>query len=193
MRVRSDSGFTLVELVITVAVIAIVATIAIPAMSDMVTRNRTTGAFNELKGLVAYARSESVKNVGESVLLCASNDGAGCTNNADWSVGWLVVQDSNGNGAFDSGEPLLKVIGPLPNGINLSVKTGNSTQFNSISVAITGDGAPAGGNPITFKLCDSFGASEARGLIVSVSGQVRDAARDSSGNREDHRGVDFKC
>ncbi len=54
MRVRSDSGFTLVELVITVAVIAIVATIAIPAMSDMVTRNRTTGAFNELKGLVAY-------------------------------------------------------------------------------------------------------------------------------------------
>lgn len=193
MRVRINSGFTLIELMVTLAVVAIVATIAVPAMSDMVTRSRTTAAFNELQGLVGYARSESAKAPGESILLCSSDNGTGCTSQTDWSVGWLVARDTDGNGSVDSGETVLKVVEAMPNGISLKVKAGTSTKFNTASISLVRNGAPAAGDQITFKLCDAFGASEARGVILSVSGQARAAARDINGNREDHNNVDFQC
>jgi type IV fimbrial biogenesis protein FimT len=174
-------------------VVAIVATIAVPAMSDMVTRNRTLAAFNELQGLVGYARSESAKSPGQSVLLCSSNNGKSCTGEADWASGWLIARDLNGNGSVNTVDTVLKVSGALPRGISLVVKTGASSKFDTTSVSLIRNGAPAGGNQITFKLCDSFGASEARGVILSVSGQARSAARDASGNREDHNNVDFQC
>jgi type IV fimbrial biogenesis protein FimT len=191
--IQAQRGFTLIELMVTLAVVAIVATIAIPAMGDMITRHRTTAAFNELQGLIGFARSESAKRPAEPVLLCASNDSAKCTGETDWSVGWIIARDANGNGSVDAGETILKVIGPLPSGIKLEVKTGTSASFNSSSLALVRTGAPAGGNQVTFKMCDSFGASEARGVVLSVSGQTRSAARDSSGNREDHNNIDFKC
>jgi len=193
MRVRISSGFTLIELMVTLAVVGIVATIAVPAMSDMVTRSRTTAAFNELQGLVGYARSESAKSPGEPVLLCSSTNGTSCTGQADWNVGWLIARDANGNGSVGAGEAVLKVVGTMPAGINLKVKAGASTNFNTASISLARNGAPAAGNQITFKLCDAFGASEARGVILSVSGQTRAAARDNSGNREDHNNVDFQC
>lgn len=193
MRVRINSGFTLIELMVTLAVVAIVATIAVPAMSDMVTRSRTTAAFNELQGLVGYARSESAKSPGEPVLLCPSKNGTSCASQADWSIGWLIARDADDDGSVGAAETVLKVVGAMPAGINLTVKTGNSTKFDTASISLVRNGAPAAGNQITFKLCDAFGASEARGVILSVSGQARAAARDSNGNREDHNNVDFQC
>ena len=193
MHLRISSGFTLIELMVTLAVVAIVATIAVPAMSDMVTRSRTTAAFNELQGLVGYARSESAKSPGESVLLCSSSNGTGCTGQTDWNAGWLIARDVNGNGSVDAGDTVLKVMGAMSGGISLKVKTGASSNFNTTSVSLIRNGAPAGGNQITFKLCDPFGASEARGVILSVSGQASSAARDGNGNREDHNNVDFQC
>lgn len=193
MRVRINSGFTLIELLVTLAVVAIVATIAVPAMSDMVTRSRTTAAFNELHGLVGYARSESAKSPGDQILLCSSANSTSCTGQADWGVGWLITRDANANGVIDSGDTILKVVAPLSSGIDLKVKTGVSTKFDTDSVSLIRNGAPANGDQVTFKLCDPFGASEAKGIVLSVSGQARAAARDSSGNREDHNNVDFQC
>ncbi|WP_309045743.1 GspH/FimT family pseudopilin [Marinobacter sediminicola] len=193
MHLRENSGFTLIELMVTLVVIAIVAMIAVPAMSDMVTRSRTTAAYNELQGLVGYARSESAKSPAQSVLLCSSNNGTSCTGQTDWSTGWLVARDLNGNGSVDVADTVLKVAGELSAGISLNVKTGASSDFNTTTVSLIRNGAPAGGNQITFKLCDAFGASEARGVVLSVSGQARAAARDSNGNREDHNNIDFQC
>ncbi len=194
MPVCKNRGFTLIELMITLAVIAIVATIAVPAMSDMITRSRTTAAFNELQGLISYARSESAKTPGSSILLCASANGTGCANNEDWKVGWLIARDVNGDGDVDaSDDAVLKVIGPLANGLSLTVKSAANPSFNTKAVSLTRNGAPAGGNQLTFKLCDAFGASEARGIIMAVSGQVRSAARVADGVREDHNGIDFEC
>lgn len=193
MPVRKNRGFTLIELMITLAVIAIVATIAVPVMGDMVTRSRTTATFNELQGLISYARSESAKTPGNSILLCASANGTGCTNSEDWKVGWLIARDVNGDGNVDSGDAVLKVIGPLTTGLSLTVKSATDTTFNTKALLLTRNGAPAGGNQVTFKLCDAFGASEARGVIMAVSGQIRAAAKNAAGVRLDHKGENFQC
>ena len=193
MNVRINSGFTLIELMVTMAVIAIVATIAVPAMSDMITRSRTTATFNELQGLISYARSESAKTPGNSILLCASGNGTGCTGQQNWNVGWLIARDINGDGDVDGGDTVLKVIGPLASGLSLEVKSAASTTFATSALSLTRNGAPDGGNPVTFKLCDAFGASEARGVIMTVSGQVRSAAKVAGGVRKDHNDIDFGC
>lgn len=81
--VRGQVGFTLVELVVTVAVIAIVAAIAVPSFRDMLLRSRLTSAANEVSAAMQGARIQALRTNGK-VELCPTTDGATC-NGADWS------------------------------------------------------------------------------------------------------------
>lgn len=87
-------GFTLVELMVTVAVLGIVLTIAVPNFRAFILGGRMTGYTNDLLSDLAYARSEAVKRAA-NVTVCASSDGTTCTG-GDWQGGW-VVRDAAGN------------------------------------------------------------------------------------------------
>ncbi len=76
-------GFTLLELMVTVAVLAIVSAIAIPGFSGLINRDRLTSRANELVATIQYARSEAVRLNGP-VMLCPSTDGTSCSGD-DWS------------------------------------------------------------------------------------------------------------
>ncbi|MEJ2061351.1 MAG: GspH/FimT family pseudopilin [Gammaproteobacteria bacterium] len=104
---KDEYGFTLIELMTVVALVAIMAMIAFPAYSWLTTTNRLASEINDFTTDVAYARSEAVKR-GQTVTLCASNNQASCTN-GPYTFGWIVFNDINGNGTVDAGEKLLKV------------------------------------------------------------------------------------
>ncbi len=89
-----QKGFTLIELMITVAILAIVLTIAAPSFNEQIQNNRSIALGEDLATALIYARVEAVKR-GRAVSLCASNaDNTGCSNDsADWSNGWLVLLD----------------------------------------------------------------------------------------------------
>ncbi|VXB45205.1 Pre-pilin like leader sequence [Luteimonas sp. 9C] len=93
MRAR---GFTLVELMVTVAVVAILAAIAFPSFEATMRSNRVSTTTNELLASFALARSEALRSPG-GAQVCSSADGATCTNTA-WDQGWIVWINIDGEG-----------------------------------------------------------------------------------------------
>lgn len=105
MSLRRSKGFTLVELMVTVAVLAILSTIAYPSFQSTIRSNRVATGGNEALALVALARSEGVRNKhGGGV--CGSSTGSSCDD--AWSKGMLAWSDTNGDGIYQSGEPALR-------------------------------------------------------------------------------------
>lgn len=87
-------GFTLIELMVTVAIVAIMATLAAPSFRDFIVRRNLESVTSEFTAGVARARSESVsKNICTTMCMSSSSgaDSPACTTNeADWQVGWIV-------------------------------------------------------------------------------------------------------
>ena len=86
-RYRFIKGFTLVELMVTVVVLAIVSTIGIPSLIGLVERNRTTSVANEVLGAIQFARNEAVR-LNTTASICANTD----CDTADWTSGWIVMR-----------------------------------------------------------------------------------------------------
>jgi type IV fimbrial biogenesis protein FimT len=83
-------GFTLVELMVTLFVLAILLGIAVPSFRDAAVGSRVSSYANDLVASVHLARSEAIKR-NDAVTLCASSDGATCEDDGGWEVGWVVL------------------------------------------------------------------------------------------------------
>jgi type IV fimbrial biogenesis protein FimT len=98
-------GFTLVELLVAIAVFAALLAIAIPSYNAMTLGSKLRAHANELVAGASLARSEAIKR-NSVVRMCVSSDGASC-GAGGWEQGWLVFHDSNNNGALNAGETVL--------------------------------------------------------------------------------------
>jgi type IV fimbrial biogenesis protein FimT len=172
---NKQCGFTLVELMITLAIAVILLTIGVPSFSTAIKNNRLTSATNDLVAVLNLARSEAVTR-GLRVTACKSADQATCdTSGSGWEQGWIVYSDENNNGAYDSGgtpEPLLRVHGSLGNQITA---TGNGNVANYISYIASGQSQLVGGGfqagTITF--CDDRAEDVGKDLVINSTGRVR--------------------
>ncbi len=107
---RPIAGFTLIELIITVAVMAILMTLAAPSFQRILAKNRVEGLASELSAALNLARSEAIKR-GATVTVCkSSNTSAAVTatapacdtsTTATWPDGWLVFVDRGTHGIRD--------------------------------------------------------------------------------------------
>ena len=105
MHKKTLQGFTLVELIVTLAVAAILMGTAVPSFTSLVNSNRLATQANDLLGAMMIARSEAIR-LNRRVILCSSSDGATCSSDAGRWNGWLVFADNNRNDSPDSGEVL---------------------------------------------------------------------------------------
>lgn len=152
---------------ITLAIAAILAALAVPSFSDIIKNSRLTTQINGLAASLNLARSESIKRA-ITVTLCKSNNQTTCGGN--WQDGWLVYEDINGNGAVDADDTIIRINSALSNGNTLVFPGRNRVTYQADGFAI--------GYNSTFKLCGDRGYTKAKGLVVSPSGRVR--AADSS-------------
>ena len=97
-QTATQTGFTLMELLMTIAIAAIVATIGIPSFQYVTNSNRVAGEVNGLLGDLQFARAEAIKE-GQPVTVCMSKGGTTCdtTGNA-WQSGWIVYSNPTGTG-----------------------------------------------------------------------------------------------
>jgi type IV fimbrial biogenesis protein FimT len=163
-------GYTLMELMTTVSVVGILATVAIPGMQDIVLDNRRATLANQLSHGMQFARSEAVTR-NQRVTVCASVNGTACANKEFWSTGWIIFNDLDGDqlpGGDD--ESILKYI---KGNNNLTITPGSFA--NSFTYRPNGRviGNVAAVNSGEFVFCDSRGAEKARVLIIGTNGRPR--------------------
>lgn len=100
---NNHRGFSLIELMIAVALFATLITIGVPSFITLTESNRVTADTNDLISALSLARSEALKR-GQRISLCSTTDGASCADDTDWTTGWVVFLDFDGDGAVDSGD-----------------------------------------------------------------------------------------
>lgn len=111
------TGFSAIELMVVVSIISILAALAAPSFTPLIENWRVREASEQLQSTLYYARSEAIKRGGQVVIQKIPNNTNGCTSatdNSDWDCGWIVCQDTNGNGACNATEPVLQRIDAPP-------------------------------------------------------------------------------
>ncbi|AOW12933.1 hypothetical protein LPB72_18325 [Hydrogenophaga crassostreae] len=107
-------GFTLVELLITMAVLAILLGLAVPTLGGMLAKWHRDSATRAIVSHLQLARAAAIKST-RRVIMCNSIDGTQCAeaSQREWSSGWLVFQDDNTNKVLDADDTVIAVTGPL--------------------------------------------------------------------------------
>ncbi len=159
MSRRQVFGFTLLELMVTVAVAAILLALALPSFQQTLRSNRVATSTNALLGALALARSEAIRTTHTSSL-CASSSGTAC--GGTWTDGFLVWTDSNANGVLNAGETVKFSHGS--ESISLT-GAGNSITFDA-------RGRPSAAAILTLKATTCGSAQLQRRVEVRLTGQV---------------------
>ena len=116
---RRGRGLTLVELMVALAVLVILLTVAVPGMRNFVKNNRLTAAANDLAVSMALARSEAVRR-GRPVTVCSSSSGTAC-DGAAWAEGWIVFVDQGTPGTVDGNDEVVRVFGKAGDGVTIDL------------------------------------------------------------------------
>ena len=147
-----NRGFTLIELMIVLAVAAILVAVAIPSFRQTIMNNRMASTANGIVGAISFARSEAVKRGGE-VRLEQLNGG--------WGNGIVVWVDSDGDNARDDGEEIR--LWSAMDGKSTLSSTQNAFTFNALGRVDNGD---------KLTLCDSRTGEIGREILLLTSGAV---------------------
>lgn len=171
-KLQCTRGFSLYELLMTLAIAALVLTIGVPSFGGLVAGKRLRAETDALFHALHLARKTSIVRRRE-VTICPSTDGASCDGDTDWSAGWIlfVNADSDGPPQVDGGEPVLarrRVDERVRIDANRQAFSMRSTQLRATNG--------------TLVVCDRTGRAATRAVIVSYTGRPRVARRDRRGD-----------
>jgi type IV fimbrial biogenesis protein FimT len=167
MFTRNRSGFTVIEMMIALSVLAVILTLAVPAFGRFMEQQRLTARANELVAHLQFARGQAISR-GTLVAACPSRDGRTCTGGNRWEHGWIVYLDPDKAGQPAEGEDVLRVVQAMPEHV---IHSGGRHR-----VRFKGSGVAYGTN-LTLRVCARGNPEAARAVIVSNPGRVR-ATRD---------------
>lgn len=163
---KIQSGFTLIELMMTLAVAGVLMSIAIPNYRTFILNSRISAQANAFMAAIGMARSEAIKRA-TRVSICKSANNTTCTTSGDWAQGWIIFTDGSTVGTKDGTDVIIQVRGPLA-GTNTFI--GNTNVVDFIAYGASGFGTTPG----TVSLCPpSPAAVVGRDIVISNTGRAR--------------------
>ncbi len=181
MNTQKQLGFNLIEVLVTLSVVGILATIGIPNLNGFLLNNKLTSRTNKLVSTFNFTRGEAIMQNGPVHLTAVDAD--------DWGKGWTIWVDRNGNGEPDADvdppEILHEVKFSGTTTIKLEDDNFNATALDTISFAQVDSGLRAktlsytGGNGtlaltslIQFNICDNRTGERGRKIEIRPTGRV---------------------
>ena len=164
---RREGGFTLIELMVTVGILAIVLSVGVPSYRGMVMDNRLATQANLFATSIKLARSNAVKFQRNATVCSSSNYDAPkprCSpNQEDWSKGWIVWVDKNRDSRTDENE-IISVFGPVHEALTLKSISANRFTYNARGFATLA--------AADLTLCDSRSGETGRRIKVNTTGRT---------------------
>jgi type IV fimbrial biogenesis protein FimT len=177
-RASKSHGFTLVELMVTLSILAILATLAVPSFTSTINSIRLSGATNDLSASIQQARNDAIR-LGRRVTICATANGTTCSGTATWKSGWITFLDTPGVSSTPSigAKSVTVVAQPMPDNIEIIPTTTESY------ISFSADGVPrnlnaSGGAAFNFtlRICNTSPSltdeSRARDLVINAIGRI---------------------
>jgi type IV fimbrial biogenesis protein FimT len=165
---KTQSGLSLVELMVTISIATILLAIAVPNFQRFMESGRISSATSNLMGALNFARSESIRR-GVPVSLRNSLGGA------NWGGGWTMFVDNDGDGVQDAGDDTLRIGAALAGGLS---QRSTASYTNAIIYRPNGRSTQNG----HFAICQDDALANARTVIVNATGRIR-AGLDADNNQ----------
>jgi len=162
---RRPQGFTLIEMMMALAALAILVSLAAPAFGSLIESTEAATSRNALRTALATARTFAAGKSAH-VVVCPSADQQYCGRTTQWQHGWIIFIDADRDAQRSPDEDLLGASQALPEGVAI-VSTSGRTRVN-----YRPDGSATGSN-VTFTICDKRGADAATTLVINNAGRVR--------------------
>jgi len=180
---KRAKGFTLVELMISIALISIITAVALPNFNQFITNMRVDNEISALHRLLLTARNTAI-NLEQNVTVCPLNASLTCDNN--WQNELTVFIDIDGDGIYESAanETIVKVKGAIQNGDELQY------GINSLIYAPTGRLSTTTLPNAPFSYCPADDADSSRGVVIMSSGRFYQTADTNNDGKDQTRAGD---
>ncbi|MGA8277133.1 MAG: GspH/FimT family pseudopilin [Rhodanobacteraceae bacterium] len=160
-----ECGVTLIELLMSLIVLAVLLSIAAPAFGSFLQAGHMRSARSELSVTLNQARMTAASR-DTRVVVCPSPDLRNCERTTQWQAGWMAFVDRNRDGVHGTDEPVIALQQAQPKGLAIASSSGRRL------VTYRPDGSATGSN-LTLTFCDRRGANYASALILNNAGRLR--------------------
>jgi type IV fimbrial biogenesis protein FimT len=161
-------GFTLLEMIITLSIAALLLTLAVPSFQAQIRNARLSTASKDLMAALIFTRSETIGR-SDFVSICQSDpNSVGCASSGGWEQGWLVFVDSDADGALDNASDILHTHEALDPGI-----TARWASAAGQGITFRPNGLTSLAATRTIVLCDERGFDpDGIAIVVSMLGKA---------------------
>lgn len=163
---NESNGFTLIELMITLAVLAILLSVGVPGFNNFINDNRMTTQVNKFVGDIALTRSSAIK-FQRNAQICVSTSynaaNPACTGGTNWGTGWIVWIDKDRDNVVDAANEVVRVSEPIHATGTFTSAARSSFTYNSRGFINATD---------TLSFCDNRTGETGRNIAILPSGHL---------------------
>lgn len=163
---QNEKGFTLVELVVTLGIAALLLSMAVPSMGTFLSNSRQAGAINDFVASVRMARSTAIE-ANTDVTICPSASGSNCENVA-WHEGWIVFKDLDNNQVVDENDTIVRI---YDRAAGVDIRPSQTEGFLHYRPNGRIVHQQVSGSAGDFTVCDGRGPDYAKVMILDLSGR----------------------